>query len=384
MQPFLQEEITQTKKYRHFTLPVVSSPDDNKKPEFFYIGKKTGMIDFLINTFESGYAAENADHARTMLKRLAVNASSIPDIIIAEASVGYNDLLLFHQFISTQKQLAAIPLIIEGSDITPEELERFRKQPFADDIIILRDLTTFKLMSKIKFWKKVKRRISSIQGDQANADLSPVKSSPADFSKRTFDAAISSLMMIILSPVFLLIIIALKIESKGPVFYISKRTGKGYRIFSFYKFRTMDPKANDNITSVSHMNLYSPLKEEGPMFIKIDNDPRITRLGAFLRKCSLDELPQLLNVFKGDMSLVGNRPLPLYEAATLTTDEWAKRFMAPAGMTGLWQIKKKSKYRMSAEERIGLDINYADKSNFLFDLWIMANTPTAVIQRTNA
>jgi lipopolysaccharide/colanic/teichoic acid biosynthesis glycosyltransferase len=89
-------------------------------------------------------------------------------------------------------------------------------------------------------------------------------------------------------------------------------------------------------------------------------------------------------VFKGDMSLVGNRPLPLYEAATLTTDEWAKRFMAPAGITGLWQIKKKSQNKMTAEERINLDINYADKSNFLFDLWIMANTPSAVIQRTNA
>ncbi len=131
--------------------------------------------------------------------------------------------------------------------------------------------------------------------------------------------------MIILSPVFLLIILALKIESKGPVFYISKRAGRGYKIFNFYKFRTMDAEANKKISDFSHLNLYNPLKADGPVFIKIDNDPRITRLGAFLRKCSLDELPQLLNVFKGDMSLVGNRPLPLYEAATLTTDEWAKK-----------------------------------------------------------
>ena len=155
-------------------------------------------------------------------------------------------------------------------------------------------------------------------------------------------------------------------------------------IFNFYKFRTMVAEANDKITDFSHLNLYNPLKENGPVFIKIDNDPRITRIGAFLRKCSLDELPQLWNVFKGDMSLVGNRPLPLYEAATLTTDQWAKRFMAPAGMTGLWQIKKKNKNKMTAEERISLDINYADNSSFFFDLWIMANTPSAVIQRTNA
>ena len=83
------------------------------------------------------------------------------------------------------------------------------------------------------------------------------------------------------------------------------------------------------------------------------------------------------------MSLVGNRPLPLYEAEALTTDQWAKRFLAPAGMTGLWQIKKRGKHEMSAEERIRLDISYADHGNFLYDLWIMANTPPAIIQKAN-
>jgi len=107
-------------------------------------------------------------------------------------------------------------------------------------------------------------------------------------------------------------------------------------------------------------------------------------VGILLRKTSLDELPQLVNVLIGDMSLVGNRPLPLYEAATLTTDEWAKRFLAPAGMTGLWQIKKRGKKEMSVEERLSLDINYAEKYSFLYDMWIMANTPTALFQKTNA
>ncbi|HTE28973.1 MAG TPA: sugar transferase, partial [Chryseolinea sp.] len=214
--------------------------------------------------------------------------------------------------------------------------------------------------------------------------FAPVRNYAAEYSKRAFDIVISLSLMVALSPLFLLIAVAMKLDSKGPVFYISKRAGRGYKIFKFYKFRTMEVEANKKISDFSHLNIYNPLKADGPVFIKIDNDPRITKLGAFLRKCSLDELPQLWNVFLGDMSLVGNRPLPLYEAATLTTDEWAKRFMAPAGMTGLWQIKKKSRATMTAEERINLDINYADNSNFLFDLWIMANTPYAVIQRTNA
>jgi lipopolysaccharide/colanic/teichoic acid biosynthesis glycosyltransferase len=120
-----------------------------------------------------------------------------------------------------------------------------------------------------------------------------------------------------------------------------------------------------------------------PAFFKIQDDPRVTKVGAFLRKTSLDELPQLFNVLKGDMSLVGNRPLPLYEASTLTTDEWAERFMAPAGITGLWQVSKRGKENMSNEERILLDIMYARTRSLKGDLKIMFQTPGALIQKTN-
>jgi len=372
------------KTYRHFSVaPVVAPATENKKLDFFYIGKRSGVIDTLIKTFESGYAAENAEQARIMLKRLTAYSTKAPDVIIAEGSIGHNALFLFYQYISTAKHLSNVPFFVEGSDLAPAELAKFGTEPFADDVISLKTLGNDKLVSKIKFWTKIRQRIIAVQ-EPVSEKASQVSNSPADLSKRSFDIVISALLMIVLSPVFLLIIAALKIQSKGPVFYISKRAGRGYNIFNFYKFRTMEVEANSKIADFTHLNIYNPLKSEGPLFIKIDNDPRITRLGAFLRKRSLDELPQLWNVFKGDMSLVGNRPLPLYEAATLTTDEWAKRFMAPAGMTGLWQIRKKTKYKMTAEERINLDINYADKSNFLFDLWIMANTPYAVIQRTNA
>ena len=372
-----------SKTYRHYSVAPATVSHIQKKLNFFYIGKKTAAIDSLISSFASGYAAENAEQARTMLRKLVSTTASTPDVIIAETNLGQASLLLFSQFLNTHRQLKTVPFILEGSTLNDAEVQMFRNERFVDDIVSLKELGADRLVQKVRFWKKVKERISKEQ-KPVSEDLATVQNSPALFSKRIFDIVISLVLMIALSPVFLLVMLAVKLESRGPIFYVSKRAGRGYNIFNFYKFRTMVAEANDRITDFSHLNLYNPLKEDGPVFIKIDNDPRITRIGAFLRKCSLDELPQLWNVLIGDMSLVGNRPLPLYEAATLTTDEWAKRFMAPAGMTGLWQIRKKRQNKMTAEERISLDINYADNSNFLFDLWIMANTPSAVIQRTNA
>jgi lipopolysaccharide/colanic/teichoic acid biosynthesis glycosyltransferase len=153
-------------------------------------------------------------------------------------------------------------------------------------------------------------------------------------------------------------------------------------VFKFFKFRTMEVDADQKIESFEHLNQYGS-NENGVKFLKICNDPRITKVGCFLRNTSLDELPQLFNVLLGDMSLVGNRPLPIYEASTLTTDEYAERFMAPAGITGLWQVTKRSGSDMSAEERINLDISYARKYSFLFDMWIIAQTPAALFQKTN-
>jgi lipopolysaccharide/colanic/teichoic acid biosynthesis glycosyltransferase len=202
--------------------------------------------------------------------------------------------------------------------------------------------------------------------------------------KRSFDILVSLTALFLLSPLFFLIALAIRIESKGPTFYISKRAGRGYRIFDFFKFRTMFTGAESRVQELSHLNQYSEEKKKEPTFFKFNNDPRVTKVGEFLRNTSLDELPQLLNVLMGDMSLVGNRPLPLYEAATLTTDQCAQRFLAPAGMTGLWQIKKRGREDMSVEERISLDIDYANKYNFMYDLWIMANTPSAIIQKSSA
>ena len=105
--------------------------------------------------------------------------------------------------------------------------------------------------------------------------------------------------------------------------------------------------------------------QQAGTFVKIKNDPRVTKVGMFLRNTSIDELPQLINVLKGDMSIVGNRPLPLYEAEQLTSDDWGERFLAPAGITGLWQVMKRGKGSMSEEERKALDNAYARKSKLM-------------------
>ena len=121
----------------------------------------------------------------------------------------------------------------------------------------------------------------------------------------------------------------------------------------------------------------------GAAFFKLKDDPRITKIGKFIRNTSIDELPQLWNVIIGDMSIVGNRPLPLYEAEKLTTDKYALRFLAPAGITGLWQVEKRGKGSMSEEERLQLDNVYASNHSFLNDIKLICKTIPALFQKEN-
>lgn len=196
--------------------------------------------------------------------------------------------------------------------------------------------------------------------------------------KRAIDIVVSFTGLLVLSPVLLLIAIAIKLESKGSIFYISKRSGSGYKVFDFYKFRSMRENSDKELKNLT--NQYAA-EGNSAVFFKVKNDPRVTRLGQFLRTTSLDELPQLFNVLKGDMSLVGNRPLPLYEAEQLTRDLIAARFLAPAGITGLWQVTKRGKDNMSPEERIQLDVEYALKNSFLFDMKILLKTFFVLLQK---
>jgi len=243
-----------------------------------------------------------------------------------------------------------------------------------------------------------------------------------------FDIVLSGLALLFLLPFFLLIAIAIKIESKGKIFYISKRVGTGYKVFNFYKFRSMFVGAETKLTELKHLNQYdigeedanestvfegkcekceklghpcSPIlfiagqeicedyylkhkkEKSSSTFIKIKDDPRVTKVGKFLRNTSIDELPQLINVFRGDMFIVGNRPLPLYEAELLTSDEWGERFLGPAGITGLWQVYKRGKSKMSEDERKMLDNRYAQNNSFWGDIKIILMTIPAIFQKEN-
>ncbi len=199
--------------------------------------------------------------------------------------------------------------------------------------------------------------------------------------KRAFDIVFSLGVLTVLSPLLLVIAILIKLESKGPLIYKSKRAGTGFQIFNFLKFRSMADGADKKIQELSHLNKYDGEKSDGPSFVKLKNDPRVTRVGKFIRKLSIDELPQMINVLKGDMSIVGNRPLPLYEADQLTNDQWATRFLAPAGITGWWQINKQAAKQLPESERMNLDIEYAENFSIWFDLKIILKTIPAMIQK---
>ena len=202
------------------------------------------------------------------------------------------------------------------------------------------------------------------------------------FVKRLFDISISLILLILLIPLFIFVGLAIKLESRGPIFYVSKRVGRHYRVFPMIKFRSMRDGADQALEDISHLNMYGNENELGA-FVKIKNDPRVSEVGKFLRKTSIDEFPQLLNVLMGHMSIVGNRPLPLYEAEKLLVNEYVSRFDAPAGITGLWQVIKKEKPDMNEQDGIHLDIRYSKECSFLNDLWIILKTPGALLQNQN-
>jgi lipopolysaccharide/colanic/teichoic acid biosynthesis glycosyltransferase len=354
-------------------LRVVPASEDKQSLVFLYIGSDHDAIRSLSASFETGLIAEDLDNAKQIIQTQNFRNYQV-DFILLDVAYNEKKLSEFTAFLKTSGKIAAsTPVIYNERHIakTSVNLQNSR----VDDVIDLPNWH-FDFSAKIAFLKKAKEYTFT-----SAAVVENVKP-PMDYIKRTLDILASAVLLLMLSPVLLLIALAVRLESRGPIFYNAKRAGRGYKIFKFYKFRTMVANADKKVEALSHLNQYGA-DDKGPKFFKIVNDPRITKVGRFLRNTSLDELPQLFNVLKGDMSLVGNRPLPLYEAATLTTNDYVERFMAPAGITGLWQIKKRGTSDMSVDERINLDISYARKGNLKYDLWIMMQTPKALIQQSN-
>jgi len=342
----------------------------------------------------------------------------------------------FCVFMERQDILTDIPTITQLHKMYPalyiilisEPLRKEEKIPYLKAGV---DCMVSKKTSKEDMQKLLSVVIDFKEKEKSRKD-NPI-SSLAEFHlptwKRSFDILAAGSAILCLSPILITTALAILFESRGKVVYKSKRVGSNYKIFDFYKFRSMYADADKRLAEYQKLNQYTkkiaaeesnnssaaaedPLQatsgnleqdillfsdnlstsendylktkrtERSNAFFKLENDPRITRVGHFIRKYSIDELPQLFNILKGDMSVVGNRPLPLYEAELLTSDEYVNRFMAPAGLTGLWQVEKRGGAgKMSAEERKLLDIKYAKEFSFRMDMMIIIKTFTAFIQK---
>jgi exopolysaccharide biosynthesis polyprenyl glycosylphosphotransferase len=194
--------------------------------------------------------------------------------------------------------------------------------------------------------------------------------------KRLIDVFIALILLLFLSPLSILCAILIKTTSPGPILFIQKRVGLNRRRFNLYKFRTMVEDAEWQLPDLEHLNEVS-----GPVF-KIMDDPRITRVGRLLRKTSIDELPQLINVLKGDMSLVGPRPLPIRDFSGLYQDRHLRRFSVPPGLTCLWQINGRS--TIPFEKWMELDLQYIDKWSLWLDFKILLRTVPEVFRGSGA
>lgn len=382
-----------------------------------------------------GNNMQKADWLKGLLQRDISVCSNYLQInnLLSQAKRSKNDLKEYCVFFERQDQASDTQTLSQlhkaYSDIfiilLSNALKKEEKMPYLKsgiDCMISENTTQDELNKILTFADTFKKKVST-EKTAKECDLSIFK---LPLWKRAFDILSSSTAILLLSPVFIGTAICIRLESKGKIIYKAKRVGSNYRIFDFYKFRSMYEDADRRLAEYKKLNQYLTDESEDPTsskstssappihekaesdivlfsdnlstsetdylktkrtertnaFFKLENDPRITRVGHVIRKYSIDELPQLFNILKGDMSVVGNRPLPLYEAELLTSDEYIQRFMAPAGLTGLWQVEKRGKAgKMSAEERKQLDIKYAQTFSFWLDLRIIIRTFTAFIQK---
>ena len=397
---------------------------NNAPIRLIYIGSDRDFIDNLKSRANNlhVYHQPNALVASAWLAK-----NGMVDGVICEKSLPGRNGLDFHQaFVNDFDKNNHIPYIIISNEHSPDIIQKALQQKIDD--VYVKPIDPEVIYNRMKFLLSRKPQMTLMEKETRKLDSDTYKT---PFFKRVFDILVASTVLLLISPLLLISIIAIRIESTGKVYYISKRVGTGYKIFNFLKLRSMYPDADKRLKEYQHLNQYkekdqSTVKEnitlkvenvaldnndgtilfgddenveeedhiknkkteQDSAFVKFENDPRITKVGHIIRKLSIDELPQLINVIKGDMSIVGNRPLPLYEAELLTTDDWTDRFNGPAGITGLWQVEARGKSsKMSPEERKQLDNKYVQIANSQFsfwkDIWIILRTIPAVFQKEN-
>jgi lipopolysaccharide/colanic/teichoic acid biosynthesis glycosyltransferase len=351
------------------------------------------------------------------------------DAIICDYNLPGNNGIFLYDWLRAQKEYDAIPFILIANEFNIDIYKKaFKKR--IDDYYVQPVTDPKDILERVDFLCKHRKPISKKVGPKIKVKDEGYK---MPLSKRIFDIIVASGVLLVASPFLLLIILAIRLESKGKVYYISKRVGR--KTFDFYKLRSMrtgsdellkklaaeknqykkeEVKAEDSsldipcprcsalpegqsCSPIMHIDThqicdywFNVQKKEAAKnnstFVKIVDDPRITKVGKFIRNTSIDELPQLINVLKGDMSIVGNRPLPVYEAEVLTGDDLSKRFLAPPGITGLWQVELRGKGgQMSEEERMRLDNEYADQFvgdnySFWYDIKLILRTIPALFQ----
>jgi exopolysaccharide biosynthesis polyprenyl glycosylphosphotransferase len=207
-----------------------------------------------------------------------------------------------------------------------------------------------------------------------------IQSGPQDcwqlIAKRLIDVMASTLLLITLAPLLIAVVLLIKWDSPGPVFFGQERVGFNKRRFRMLKFRTMVNGSDQQQCALEHLN-----EAQGPVF-KIKNDPRVTRIGAFLRRFSIDELPQLVNVLKGEMSLVGPRPLPVRDVERIDVQWHKRRFSIKPGITCLWQVNGRS--NIGFNDWVRMDLDYIDKWSLALDLLILVKTIPAVLKGPGA
>lgn len=351
------------------------------------------------------------------------NISSLPVMVLLERSTTEDDISKI-KLIKQELPLSYIILVTLSVD--KSEIPRYQEAGLKDTVPP--NVNETRLRNGLEFIAKNQALIA----DSTRGHL-PLGTYEIPLWKRIFDILFSFAAIVVLMPFLIIIAVLIRIESPGPVIYKSKRVGSNYKVFDFFKFRSMYKDADKRLKEFLSLNQYKEIdpvfydssndianiplvqydlfdnasisdnsfvsddevitekeflreknKRQQNNFVKFENDPRITRMGKFIRKFSIDEVPQLINILRGEMSIVGNRPLPLYEAEQLTSDQYIDRFMGPAGLTGLWQVEKRGDSgKLSPEERKQLDIYYAKNFNFWMDLKIVVKTFTAFIQKEN-